>query len=78
MTTLTSRGTALRLRTHATLGAGAVIAALVLSFAWFIYLTGASSELPPHADGIVIGFMSIVSSAVMFGLAAYGPPSGAA
>ena len=42
MPTLTSRGTALRLRTLATLGAGAVIAAFVLSFAWFIYLTGAS------------------------------------
>jgi uncharacterized SAM-binding protein YcdF (DUF218 family) len=53
MTTLTFRGTALRLRTLATLGAGTVAAAFVLSFAWFIYLTGASSELPPHADGIV-------------------------
>jgi uncharacterized SAM-binding protein YcdF (DUF218 family) len=53
MTTLTFRGTVLRLRTLAVLGAGAVAAALALSFAWFIYLAGASTEPPPHADGIV-------------------------
>lgn len=53
MTTLTFRGTALRWRALATLGAGAVIAAFALSFGWFIYLAGAATELPPHADGIV-------------------------
>jgi uncharacterized SAM-binding protein YcdF (DUF218 family) len=53
MMTLTFRGGASRLRTLATLGAGAVIAAFVLSFAWFIYLPAASSELPLRAEGIV-------------------------
>jgi uncharacterized SAM-binding protein YcdF (DUF218 family) len=53
MTTLTFRGTALRLRTLAALGGAALAAAFVLSVGWFIYLTGASSEPPPHADGIV-------------------------
>jgi len=53
MTALTFRATALRWRTFAVLCGGSIAAAFALSFAWFMHLTGTTTELPPHVDGIV-------------------------